>query len=106
MATCPDLGHSVDNGDVSYSRDPTEQGRYVENTTITVSCDEGYRGGGDIICHDDGKWPSSSLPSCTSESTVTMSSLVGCTVYEEFDISIHLNLKVWEMCHDCQKVRS
>ena len=67
VATCPDLGHSVDNGNVSYSRDPTKQGLYVENTTVTVSCDEGYRGGGDIICQYDGNWSSSRLPSCTSE---------------------------------------
>ena len=66
VAMCPDLGHSIDNGSVSYSRDPTEEGLYVENTTVTVSCDGGYRGGGDIICQNDGKWSSSS---CTSKSS-------------------------------------
>ena len=67
VATCPDLDHSIENGNVSYSRDPTEQGFYVENTTATVSCDEGYRGGGNITCQRDGNWLSSSLPNCTSE---------------------------------------
>ena len=66
-ATCTDLGHSVKNGDVSYSGDPTEQGRYLENTTVTVSCDEGYRGGGGIICQNDGNWSFLSLPKCTSK---------------------------------------
>ena len=76
VATCPDLGASIENGDVRYSRDPTEEGLYVENTTVTVSCDEGYRGGGDIICQDDGSWSSSHLPSCTSEPYIIM-----CTIY-------------------------
>ena len=73
MATCPDLGHSIENGTVSYTRDPTEQGRYVENTTVTVSCDEGYRSSGDIACQNDGNWSSSSLPNCTSELVVVVS---------------------------------
>ena len=67
VATCSNLGHGIENGNVSYSGDPTEQGRYVENTTATVSCDEGYRGGGDVICQNDGNWSSSSLFNCTSE---------------------------------------
>ena len=67
VATCPDLGHSIENGNVSYTRDPTEQGRYVENTTLTVSCDEGYRSSGDITCQNDGSWSSANLPYCTSE---------------------------------------
>ena len=67
VATCPDLGNTIENGNVSYTRDPTEQGRYVENTTVTVSCDEGYRGGGVITCQNDGNWSSSHLPKCTSE---------------------------------------
>jgi hypothetical protein len=65
MATCPDLGNTIENGNVSYTRDPTEQGRYVENTAITVSCDEGYRSSGDITCQNDGNWSSASLPNCT-----------------------------------------
>ena len=72
VATCTDLGYSVDNGDVSYSRDSMEQGRYVKNTTVTLSCDEGYRGGGDTTCQNDGNWTSLSLPGCTSESIVTI----------------------------------
>ena len=67
MATCPDLGNTTENGNVSYTRDPTEQGRYVENTAITVSCDEGYRSGGDITCQNDGNWSSASLPNCASK---------------------------------------
>ena len=67
VATCPDLGHCIENGNVSYTRHPTEQGRYVENTTVTVSCDKGYGGGGDITCQHDGTWSSASLLNCTSE---------------------------------------
>ena len=68
VTTCsdPDLDH-IENGTVSYSRDPTEEGHYVENTTVTVSCDEGYRGGGDIACQNDGRWFPAILPNCTSE---------------------------------------
>ena len=67
VATCPNLGHSIENGNASYTRDPTEQGRYVENTTLTVSCDDGYRGGGDVTCQNGGNWSPLSLPSCRSE---------------------------------------
>ena len=67
VATCPDLGHSIENGNVSYTRDPTEQGRYVENTALKVSCNEDYRGGGDVTCKNGGNWSPLSLPSCRSE---------------------------------------
>jgi hypothetical protein len=50
---------------VSYTRDHTEQGKYAEDTRVTVSCDEGYKGGGDITCQNDGNWSSPILPSCT-----------------------------------------
>ena len=70
MATCPDLGLSIENGNVSYTRDPTEQGKYTEGTTVIVSCDQGYKDGGDITCQNDGNWSSPILPSCTSESSV------------------------------------
>ena len=70
MATCPDLGDTTENGNVSYTRDPTEQSRYVEGTTVIVSCDEGYKGGGVITCQNDGNWSSPILPSCTSEPSV------------------------------------
>ena len=70
VATCPDLGNTTENGNVSYTGDPTEQGRYVENTTVTVSCDDGYRGGSNITCQNDGRWSSPILPSCTSEPAV------------------------------------
>ena len=75
MATCPGLGHSIENGIVSYSGSPTDQGDfiyYAEGTTITVLCDEGYRGGGNIICQNDGNWSSSSLPNCTSEPLIAV----------------------------------
>ena len=55
---------------MSYTRDPTEQGRYVENTIVTVSCDEGYRGGGDITCQHDETWSSAGVPNCTSEGVI------------------------------------
>ena len=70
VVTCPDLGHGITNGNVSYTRDPTEQGHYVENTIVTVSCDEGYRGGGDITCQHDGTWSSAGVPNCTSEGVI------------------------------------
>ena len=75
VATCTDLGHSVNNGNVHYSGDLTEQGRYVENTTVTVSCDEGYRGGGHITCQNDGNWSSLSLrlPRCTGKLALSLS---------------------------------
>ena len=63
VATCPDLGNTIENGIVSYTRDPTEQGLYVEGTTVTVSCDDDYSGGGDITCQNDGNW-SSKQPTC------------------------------------------
>ena len=109
VATCPDLGASIENADVSYSRDPTEQGHYVENTTVTVSCDEGYRGGGDIICQRDGNWSFSSLSICTSEPTATIQSCLlysGIYVYEGFEISTLVYLKVLELSRNCQNVRS
>jgi hypothetical protein len=65
LATCPDLGNTTENGNVSYTRDHTEQGKYAEDTRVTVSCDEGYKGGGDITCQNDGNWSSPILPSCT-----------------------------------------
>ena len=74
-ATCSDLGHSIDNGNVSYSRDPTEEGLYVESTTVTVSCDEGYRGGGNVTCQNDGNWSSLSLPSCTGEPAIVVTNI-------------------------------
>ena len=67
VATCNDLGRSIDNGNVSYTRDPTKQGHYLENTTVTVTCDEGYKGGGSITCQNDGNWSSLSLPHCIGE---------------------------------------
>ena len=112
MATCPDLGASIENGDVSYSRDPTEQGHYVENTTVTVSCDEGYGGGGDIICQKDGNWSFSSLSICTCESTIYIYIYIYIIlyiylyVYEEFEISTLVCLKVLELSCNCQNVRS
>jgi hypothetical protein len=75
VATCPDLGNTTENGNVSYTRDHTEQGKYAEDTRVTVSCDEGYKGGGDITCQNDGNWSSPILPSCTSESSVPESYL-------------------------------
>ena len=72
VTTCPDLGNTTENGNVSYTRDPTEQGRYVENTAITVSCDEGYRSSGDITCQNDGNWSSASLPNCTSKPDIIL----------------------------------
>ena len=99
VATCPDLVHSIENGGVSYSRDPTEQGLYVENTTVTVSCDEGYRGGGNITCQRDGNWSSSSLPNCTSKPVVHVAM---CMWYSHFIylpvISLHVNHVFVQSC--------
>ena len=79
MAACANLSQSIENGNVSYSRDPTEQGHYVENTTVTVTCDEGYRGGGNNICQKDGNWSSLSLPGCASEPALRLT--IACLSY-------------------------
>ena len=104
VPTCTDLGRSVNNGTVHYSGDPTEQGRYVENTTVTVSCDEGYRGGGHITCQNDGNWSSLSLrlPKCTGKlalSTIIIvvynqcNLLVGTQYY--YSTAERANYKAW-----------
>ena len=76
VATCNDLGRSIDNGNVSYTRDPTKQGHYLENTTVTVTCDEGYKGGGSITCQNDGNWSSLSLPHCIGELSLITNALM------------------------------
>ena len=83
MATCTGLGHSIENGNVNYSAAPTDQGDfiYAEGTTVTVSCDEGYSGGGGIICQRDGNWSSSSLPNCTSEPLIALMNATYPTYY-------------------------
>ena len=59
----------MEGGAVEYSIliDPTE-GRYIFGTTATVTCEDGFRGGGDITCERSGNWTSSELPTCESES--------------------------------------
>ena len=68
VGSCPDLGSDVENGNVEYSKPLLEHGRYLEYTTATVSCSEGYTGGGVITCQTSGNWSSPTLPSCESES--------------------------------------
>ena len=67
VGSCPDLGSDVENGNVTYSQPLLEQGRYLQNTTATVSCSEGYTGRGVITCQTNGNWSSPTLPSCESE---------------------------------------
>ena len=67
MATCSDLGNNVENGDVVYSNATVTEGRYSQDTTATVSCFEGYSGGGVITCLDTGNWSYPDLPICESE---------------------------------------
>ena len=68
--TCPNLGDTVESGEVVYSRPRQSSGRYSAGTIATVECAEGYRGG-DITCQTDGNW-SGPLPSCTSESVIIL----------------------------------
>jgi hypothetical protein len=42
----------------------TPMGRYLVNTTVTVTCDEGYVGGGETVCVEDETW-NSDLPTCS-----------------------------------------
>ena len=49
---------------MTYSQPLLEQERYVQYTTATVSCSEGYTGGGIITCQTSGNWSSPTLPSC------------------------------------------
>ena len=69
VATCSgNLGSDVENGNVMYSQPLLErQERYEEYTTATVSCSEGYTGGGVVTCQTDGNWSSPTLPSCESK---------------------------------------
>ena len=64
VQTCPDLGNTVSGGTVQYSQSLL-QGGYPEGTTATVTCNEGYNGGGDITCQSE-SW-SGSLPGCTGK---------------------------------------
>ena len=63
MISCEDLGNDVENGAVEYSPSIVE-GRYRMGTTATVTCNPGFRGGGDITCEGSGEWSSPSLPTC------------------------------------------
>ena len=40
--------------------EPTLEGHYVEGTIVTVSCDDGYIGGGNSTCQRNGSWASAS----------------------------------------------
>ena len=61
----------MENGAVDYS-EPIDmlEGRYIVDTTATVTCSEGYSGGGVITCGNSGSWSSPDLPSCESESII------------------------------------
>ena len=61
---CSDLGNTVSGGTVQYSQSLL-QGGYPEGTTATVTCNEGFSGGGDITCQSE-SW-SGSLPGCTGK---------------------------------------
>ena len=68
VVTCSgNLGIDVENGNVTYSQSLLEQGWYLQYTTATVSCSEGYTGGGVITCQTSGNWSPPSLPNCESE---------------------------------------
>ena len=50
----------------------TQDGHYLENTIITVSCNDGYSvsDGGESICQSNGNWSADSsngIPICTGE---------------------------------------
>jgi hypothetical protein len=54
-------------------------GHYLVNTTIRVSCDKGYIGGGSITCGRDGNW-TSPLPSCSRGYWPIIASVVAVTL--------------------------
>ena len=61
VITCPNPDRSFDNSNISAiitPEEPTLEGHYVEGTIVTVSCFEGYDGGGDSICQRNGTWTS------------------------------------------------
>ena len=62
VVVCLEPDTSVDNGNVEVImpyNTSFESGYYLVNTTIMVSCDKGYVGGGRITCKKDGNWTSS-----------------------------------------------
>ena len=64
--SCPYLGSTLSGGTVFYSQSYMySEGGYPDNSTATVSCSEGFGGGGKITCHN-GSW-SGILPECASE---------------------------------------
>ena len=78
---CPDLGNKVSGGTVQYSQSLL-QGGYPEGTTATVTCSEGYTGGGDVTCQCQ-KW-SASLPECAGK----------CSSMQDFQIIVYLHVFV------------
>ena len=58
---CEDLGTKYIDGGMLNISDTTHK----VNTTITVTCYDGYyRGGGTITCGENGNWSSPTLPPC------------------------------------------
>ena len=81
VGSCPNPGNTTMNGDVNiYTTYPlTQDGHYIENTTIKVTCYDGYSvsDGGESICLSNGNWSASSsngIPICTGESCTPNSS--------------------------------
>ena len=52
---CVDLGDAVPNGTVEYS-EALFRGGYPEGSTATITCSEGFTGGGVLTCGDKGVW--------------------------------------------------
>ena len=78
----------VDNGRVEVNQPhpgkAEESGHYlVVNTTISVSCDQGYNGGGSITCGKDGNWtlllPSCSIGEASVSDILAAQHHIGCT---------------------------
>ena len=67
VGSCDNPGNSTSNETLNSNSSLTEDGRYFQDTVITVTCEDGYSSTGSIICQHDGNWSLSELPRCISE---------------------------------------
>ena len=103
--SCPNLGTTVENGEVTYSRDRQSSGRYSTGTTATVECGEGYSGG-DITCQADSTW-SDRLPNCTSESVIILYYMYNIIIISQQKVQVVLVIVITHLAGSkCFNVRA